>query len=93
MRSETLPSFGRRFATNPALLAAVALTVGLQMAVVYVPWLQGIFRTQALTADQLVVCVLLALVVPLAVEVEKSLVRRGLLYDRTRSPRRPRELA
>ena len=27
-------------------------------------------------------CVGLALVVPAAVEVEKSLVRRGLLYDR-----------
>ena len=85
VRSETLPSFGRRFATNPALLAAVALTVGLQLAVVYVPWLQGIFRTDALTAGQLGVCVALALVVPLAVEVEKVLVRRGLLYGESPS--------
>jgi Ca2+-transporting ATPase len=85
VRSETLPSFGRRFASNPALLGAVVLTIGLQLAVVYVPWLQGIFRTDALTAGQLAVCVGLALVVPAAVEVEKSLVRRGLLYDRTPS--------
>jgi len=85
VRSETLPSFGRRFASNPALLGAVVLTIGLQLAVVYVPWLQGIFRTDALTAGQLAACVGLALVVPAAVEVEKSLVRRGLLYDRTPS--------
>lgn len=40
VRSESLPSFGRRFATNPPLLGAVLLTVGLQLAVVHVPWLQ-----------------------------------------------------
>ncbi len=81
VRSETQPSFGRRFATNPALLGAVVLTVGLQLAVVYLPWLQGVFQTGGLSARQLVVCVGLALVVPAAVEGEKALVRRGLLYD------------
>jgi Ca2+-transporting ATPase len=85
VRSETAPSFGRRFFSNPALLGAVVLTIGLQAIVVYVPWFQGIFRTEALTAQQLGVCVGLALVVPLAVEIEKLLVRRGLLYDRVRS--------
>ncbi len=85
VRSETAPSFGRRFFGNPALLSAVVLTIGLQMLVVYTPWLQDVFRTEALTAQQLAVCVGLALVVPLAVEVEKLLVRRGLLYDRVRT--------
>jgi Ca2+-transporting ATPase len=85
VRSETAPSFGRRFARNPALLGAVALTIALQMVVVYVPWFQDIFRTEALTSEQLGVCVGLALVVPLAVEIEKLLVRRGLIYDRVRS--------
>ena len=66
-------------------MAAVALTVAFQMAVVYVPWLQGVFRTGALSAGQVVGCVGLALVVPAAVEVEKSLVRRGLLYGRSAS--------
>lgn len=85
VRSETHPLFGPRFFANPALLGAVVLTIGLQMAVVYVPWLQDIFRTQALTGQQLAVCFGLALVVPLAVEGEKFFVRRGLLYDRVRS--------
>jgi len=53
------------------------MTVGLQLAVVYLPWLAGIFETDPLTGQQLGVCVALALVVPLAVEVEKTFVRRG----------------
>jgi len=85
VRSETAPSFGRRFFGNPALLGAVVLTIGLQMLVVYTPWLQDIFRVQPLTAQQLAVCFGLAAVVPAAVEVEKAFVRRGLLYDRVRS--------
>ena len=85
VRSETAPSFGRRFFGNPALLSAVVLTIALQMFVVYTPWLQNIFRTEALTAQQLAVCVGLALVVPVAVEVEKFFVRRGLLYDHVRT--------
>ncbi len=85
VRSETHPLFGRRFFANPSLLGAVVLTIGLQMAVVYLPWLQDIFRTQNLTGQQLAVCFGLALIVPLAVECEKFLVRRGLLYDRVRT--------
>ncbi len=85
VRSETRPLFGARFLANPALLGAVLLTVALQLAVIYLPWLQGIFRTEALSARQLALCFGLALVVPLAVEGEKFLVRRGLLYDRVRT--------
>jgi Ca2+-transporting ATPase len=84
VRSDTHPLLGRRFFDNPALLAAVVLTIGLQLAVVYLPGLQDIFRTAALTGQQLAVCFGLALLVPLAVECEKVLVRRGLLYDLVR---------
>ncbi len=80
VRSETRPLIGSRFFANPALLGTVALTIGLQMAVVYLPALQDIFRTEALSGQELAVCFALALVVPLAVEGEKFLVRRGLLY-------------
>ncbi len=78
VRSETRPSFGRFFATNPALLGAVALTVLLQLAVVYVPWLQDVFRTAPLTLEQLAVCVGLATVIPIAVEVEKAIRRHRM---------------
>ncbi len=66
--------------TNPLLLAAVALTVGLQLAVVYLPWLQPIFKTGPLTPTELALCFALPAVVVLVVELEKALVRRGLLY-------------
>ena len=79
MRSERQSLFGRRFLANPALLSAVVLTLGLQAAVVYLPALQQVFRTDALTPLQLGVCAGLALVVLLAVEIEKLLVRRGVL--------------
>jgi Ca2+-transporting ATPase len=81
VRSETEPLLGRRFFANPGLLGAVVLTIGLQLLVVYLPWAQDIFRTDALTASQLAMCFGLALIVPFAVECEKFFVRRGLLYD------------
>ncbi len=81
VRSETEPLLGRRFFTNPALLGAVVLTIGLQMVVVYAPWAQNVFRTDGLTGDQLAMCFGLALIVPFAVECEKFFVRRGMLYD------------
>ena len=63
--------------TNLALLGAVLLSVGLQMAVVYWPPLQRIFHTQALGHLELAVAFLLPLVVLVAVEFEKALVRRS----------------
>jgi Ca2+-transporting ATPase len=82
IRSERQSLVNRRFLANPALLAAVALTVGLQATVVYLPALQDVFRTSALGAAQVAVCAGCAVVVLLAVEAEKALVRRGLLYRR-----------
>jgi len=52
----------------------------LQLAVVYVPALQPVFRTQALSAGELALCFGLAGLIFLAVEGEKALVRRGWLY-------------
>ncbi len=68
--------------SNWPLLLAVIATFGLQVAVLYVPWLQPIFKTAALTAAELGACVLLASFVLVAVEVEKWLVRNAALYAR-----------
>jgi Ca2+-transporting ATPase len=57
--------------TNPMLVWAVLLTFGLQMALIYVPVLQGIFSTQALSLKELGGCILVSLVVFHAVEAEK----------------------
>ena len=80
IRSERESLFTQDPRANPALPAAVALTLALQLAVVYVPALQPVFRTQALTGGELALCFALAGLVFFAVEAEKALVRRGWLY-------------
>ena len=55
--------------------------MGLQLAVIYLPFLSAIFKTQPLTAGELVVCLALPLVVLVAVEIEKALARGGWIYQ------------
>jgi Ca2+-transporting ATPase len=81
IRSERESLFSIGLFSNRPLLGAVLLTVLLQLAVIYVPFLQSIFKTQALSFDELAICFTLPLVVFLVVEVEKWLVRKGLLYQ------------
>ena len=57
--------------TNPALLGAVVLTFLLQIAVIYVPFLQGVFDTVPLTAEQLLLSVGFSTIVFIVVEVVK----------------------
>lgn len=85
IRSEREP-FWVGFFDNPALLSAVALTVVLQLCVLYVPALQGVFGTEALSGVELAWCALFSSVGFVAVEAEKFLIRRGLLV-REAAPR------
>jgi Ca2+-transporting ATPase len=66
--------------TNPQLLGAVLLTVAAQLAVIYVPALQPIFKTSPLPLTDLVICFALGAVVLVAVEFEKWLMRSGKIY-------------
>jgi Ca2+-transporting ATPase len=81
IRSERESLFLIGLTSNLPLLGAVALTFALQLAVVYVPFLQDIFRTDALSLSELLFCVGLASLVLPAVELEKWLIRQGRLYD------------
>ncbi len=63
--------------SNRALLGAVLLTFMLQMAVVYVPFLQNLFKTDALSLGELLLSLVLSTVVFWGVELEKWLMRRG----------------
>jgi Ca2+-transporting ATPase len=76
IRSERESLFSQGLRSNLPLLGAVALTLVLQLATIYVPVLQPIFRTQALSAGELALCFALAAVVFGAVEVEKAWRRR-----------------
>ena len=61
--------------SNKALLGAVLLTFGLQLAVIYIPFLQQIFTTIALSFNELILCLLLSTVVFWGVELEKGWFR------------------
>ena len=78
IRSERESLFSQGLLSNRPLLGAVALTLVLQLATVYVPALQPIFRTQALSAAELALCFALAAVVFIAVEIEKAWRRRAV---------------
>jgi Ca2+-transporting ATPase len=80
IRSERQSLFAIGWFSNPALTGAVLLTLALQMAVVYWPPLQAIFHTSGLTPTELAVALTLPWVVLVAVEIEKALARRGLVY-------------
>ena len=80
IRSERESLFTLGLRSNRPLLGAVALTVALQLAVIYLPALQPLFKTASLSGPELLLCFALASVVFLAVEAEKWLVRRGRLY-------------
>jgi Ca2+-transporting ATPase len=75
VRSERDSFFTQGALSNKPLLAAVLLTFVLQLATIYVPWLNPIFKTAPLTAGELAVTILLSSVVFLAVELEKAFKR------------------
>ncbi len=62
--------------TNKALLGAVLLTFVLQLAVVYVPFMQELFKTVALSPIDLAISLGLSTVVFWGVELEKWSIRR-----------------
>jgi len=62
--------------SNKPLLGAVLLTFVLQMATIYVPLLNPIFKTQPLSPGELAICLGSAAVVWLAVELEKAWRRK-----------------
>ncbi len=80
VRSESASLFSIGLFSNLPMLAAVLLTIVLQLAVIYLPALNAVFHTQALPLFDLLVCLGLSSLVLVAVEIEKWLVRRGLLY-------------
>ncbi|MCB9280659.1 MAG: cation-translocating P-type ATPase [Lewinellaceae bacterium] len=71
VRSERFFLFRQGFFSNPALMGSVLLTAALQLAIIYVPFLQGIFSTQALTLTELAICLVVSSVVFHGVEGEK----------------------
>ena len=71
IRSETESLFRLGLLSNRPLLGAVVLTFVLQMATIYVPVLNPIFKTEPLSVFELMICLGASALVWAAVELEK----------------------
>ncbi len=80
VRTERASLFRIGLFSNLPMLGAVLLMVALQLMVIYVPALNAIFHTQPLPLPVLLGCFALSSLVLVAVEIEKWLVRRGVIY-------------
>lgn len=76
IRSESQSFFSMGMLTNKPLIGAVLLTLGLQLAVTYVPFLQPIFRTESLTLKEFMIVGTVSSLVFFAVEIEKAIFRK-----------------
>ncbi len=75
VRTDFNSIFSRKLFSNRWLLAAFATAVFLQACVVYVPFMQDIFRTTALTLYDWVIILSFGLTIVLAEEVRKLIAR------------------
>jgi Ca2+-transporting ATPase len=63
--------------SNRAMFLAVGLTFAFQLMLIYVPFLNTIFRTVPLSGFELVVCLIASMIVIVVTEIEKMVLRRG----------------
>jgi Ca2+-transporting ATPase len=81
IRSEKESLFKIGLLSNKPLLGAVILTFGLQMATIYVPFLNSIFKTQPLDIKELFITLGLSSIVFFAVEAEKWWKRKYQIIE------------
>lgn len=77
LRSEKQSLFQQGILTNKPLLGSIILSLVLQMATIYVPFLNPIFKTNPLTLEELLICFGAASIVFFAVEADKWRMRRS----------------
>lgn len=80
IRSERESLLVQGLLSNTRLLGAVLLTFALQLGIIYLPTLNALFRTEPLSAWELGYCIVVSALIGVGVEIEKLLVRRGVLY-------------
>lgn len=86
IRSDRTFLYRQGISGNKPLLLAVGFTVVLQLAVIYLPFFNEIFNTEALSWEELAVCLALSSVVFHAVELEKW--ARNRLYPLVRKSKK-----
>ena len=77
VRSDRTFLFRQGIFTNLPLITAVLATLGLQLAVIYLPFMNRILKTQPLTLAELGFCLAMSAIVFHAVEFEKWIKLRN----------------
>jgi Ca2+-transporting ATPase len=80
VRSESTSFLRIGLFSNLPMLGSFLLTLLLQMVVIYTPALNTIFHTQPLPMVDLAVCLFISSLILFAVEIEKWLMHRGVIY-------------
>jgi len=75
VRSELESIFKIGVFSNKPMLLAILLTIGLQLLVIYIPFLNDVFKTQPLTLLELAITIAVSSIVFWAVEIEKRMKR------------------
>jgi Ca2+-transporting ATPase len=76
IRSDLTFIYKKGLFTNPFLLAAIGVTFLLQLGVIYLPFANKLFKTQALDVKEMLICIGVALVVFHVAELAKWVSRR-----------------
>lgn len=85
-RSSERCLFAKGLLTNPALPILVAVTFGLPLAAIYVPFLQGFVRIVPLAPVDLLVALGLGVLVFVVLESAKAIFRRRAAADEPTTP-------
>ncbi|HJU45810.1 MAG TPA: cation-translocating P-type ATPase [Chitinophagaceae bacterium] len=76
IRSDREFIFSKGLFSNLPLLGAISITFILQMAVIYLPVANGIFKTQPLSLKELLICMAVSAIIFHTVELEKWIKRK-----------------
>ncbi|MBN1798110.1 MAG: cation-translocating P-type ATPase [Spirochaetales bacterium] len=76
VRSTKTSVFKLNFFSNIPLVIAVLSTFGLQLLLIYIPYLQTIFKTAPLHIHELLVCIGASLLILIGVEIEKRVLQK-----------------
>ncbi len=79
IRSEKDSLFTMGLSTNWPLVSTIVISIGVQLLVIYNPFLHHIFKIEPLDLFELLLCFGVSSIIFWAVEVEKLLVRKGVL--------------
>ena len=75
IRSDRESVFRTGVFSNKPMLVAIAITTGLQLMVIYLPFFNEVFKTEPLTLRELAITLAISSIVFLAVEIEKMFKR------------------